>query len=123
MAMSRQRFVRRTARHPFYRTKACHVHGWIDCNFRLFIEKERLCRLALVVSSDDWSMTTWLVPGACEDGDNRDGLRQQACARCPAWPVCDVPARGESAGQSGRGTIGRLGKANRVFAFAVTSYS
>ena len=74
-----------------------------------------------MVSSDDWSTTTWLVPGACEDGGNRDSLRQHASAGCPAWLVRDVPARGESAGQSGRGTAGRLGKANR--AFAVTSYS
>ena len=27
------------------------------------MEKEQLCRLALVVSSDDWSTATWLVPG------------------------------------------------------------
>ena len=87
------------------------------------MEKERLCKFALVVSSDDWSTATWLVPGACEDGGNRDGLRQHACARCPAWPVRDVPARGKNAGQSGRDTAGRLGKANRAFAFAVTSYS
>ena len=113
MATSRQRFVRRMARRPFYRTEACHVHGWIDCNFRLFIEKEWLCRLTLAVSTDDWSAATWLVPGACENGGNRDGLR-----RCPAWPVRDVPARGESTGQSGRGSAGRLGTANRAFAFA-----
>ena len=123
MATSRQRFVQRTARRPFYRTEACHVHGWIDCNFRLFMKKERLCRLALVVSSDDWSTATWLMLRACEDGGNRDGLRQHACARCPAWLVRDMPARGKSAGQSGRGTAGRLGNANRAFAFVVTSYS
>ena len=90
MATSRQRFVRRMARRPFYRTEVCHVHGWIDCNFRLFMEKEwLLCRLALAVPSVDWSTATWLVPGACEDGGKRDGLQQHACARCPAWPVRD----------------------------------
>jgi len=121
MAMSRQCFVQRTAWRPFYRTEACHVHGWIDCNFRLFMKKERLCKFALVVSSDDWSTATWLVLGACEDGGNRDDLWQHACTRCSAWPVRDMPTHGESAEQSGRGTTGRLGKANR--AFAMTSYS
>ena len=81
-----------------------------------------MCRLALAVFSDDWSTATWLVPGECKDSGKRDGLRRHTCARCPAWPVRDVLARGESAGQSGCGTIGRLGKVNHAFAFAVTSY-
>ena len=78
-----------------------------------------VCSLALTVSNVSWFAATWIIPGACKDSGKRNVLRQHACAQCPAWPVRDVPARGESTGQSGRGTAGRLGKANRAFAFAV----
>ena len=81
-----------------------------------------VCSLALTVSNVSWFAATWIVVGACEDSGKRDGLWRHTCAQCPAWPVHDVPARGESAGQSGRGTASRLGKVNRAFAFAMTSY-